>query len=450
MRLLDRVSTRIVGLVERYLPEPFSFAILMTAVTFVLALALTDAGPTEVLTAWGDGLSLLLAFITQVCLTLLFAYTLSHVGPVPRLLRRFARLPRSPTAACIMVTVFAGAVSLISWPLGLVMGGLVARAVGQALRQRGVRVHYPLLGAAAYGGFVVWHMGYSASAPLFVATPGNAMEAQIGALIPITDTVFTIWNVTIAVITLLTVAITAALLHPRDANAIIECPEGKLLDSDDGPPGDASRAHGFAARFENSRVPVLVLGLLVSAYLASWFWRRGLELDLNIVNWSFLAACLLLAGSARELVNIMLGGGRAVVPILLQYPIYAGIMGIMLKTGLVSVVANAFASIATAKTLPFVAFLAAAIINFFVPSGGAQWSVQGPAFVEAARMLGTELPLIVMGVAYGDQWTNIIHPFIVIPLLIMTGLTVKQVFGYSTLLFVVAGVPLGLGLLIIG
>ena len=442
--VLQAISARIVVIVERYLPEPFAFAILMTAVTLLLALAVTPASPTEVLVAWGEGLSALLPFITQMALMLLFAYALAHLGPVPRLLERLATIPKTPAAAYAMVTLFTGTVSLINWPLGLISGALLARATGRSARSRGLPVHYPLLGGAAFGGFVVWHMGYSASAPLFVATPGNAMEAQLGGLIPVSDTIFATWNLITAGATLLAVAATAVLLHPRSANDIqsYEQDDADATTASPPPPQNPSPA----VRLETSRIPTTLMGLLLATYLVYWFATRGLQLDLNVVNWTFLALGLLLAASAREYSEALVSGGRAAAPILLQYPLYGGVMGIMLGTGFVTQVAPLFTRFATETTLPLIAFLFGGLVNFFIPSGGAQWTVQGPAFVAAAAELGTELPLIVMGVAYGDQWTNIIHPFTVIPVMILTGLQARQILAYSAVLFLTAGVTLGLGL----
>jgi short-chain fatty acids transporter len=189
---------------------------------------------------------------------------------------------------------------------------------------------------------------------------------------------------------------------------------------------------------------------LLIIYVANWFYSKGIQLDLNIVNWTFLAACLLLTRSASEFSQVLMQAGRAVVPTLLQYPLYAGIMGVMLNTGLVAQMADYFARIGTAETLPLIAFFSGGVINMFIPSGGAQWAVQGPAFLAAAEALGTAPELIVMGVAYGDQWTNIIHPFVVIPLLIMTGLPANKVLSYSFILFLVATVPLAGGLIVAG
>ena len=442
MNLLDRVSSTIVRIVERYLPDPFAFAILMTGVTIVLALAITPASPVEVVVAWGDGLAALLPFIAQMALMVLFAYAMAHLGPVPKLLERLAAIPQTPRSAYMMSSLFTSFVALVSWPLGLILGGLLARAIGRSARSRGLRLHYPLLGGAAFSGFVVWHMGYSASAPLFVATPDNAMEGQIGGLIPVTATIFSPWNLAIAVITLLAVAWTATLLHPRNERDIREFD----LPDETKPSESAPSPQTPAQWLELTRLPTLSLGILLCVFAAHWFSTRGLQLDLNIVNWTFLAVGLLLARSAKEYSQALYSGGRAAAPILLQYPFYGGIMGIMVGTGFVSIIAPWFTKIATENTLPVLAFLLGGLVNFFIPSGGAQWTVQGPAFIAAAQELGTDLPLIVMGVSYGDQWTNIIHPFTVIVLLIMTGLEARQVLAYSAVMFLVAGLCLGLGL----
>ena len=440
---MQRLTALVVRGFERYMPEPFAFGILMTLIAMLLAVWATPSGPAEVLVAWGDGLSSLISFITQVCLTILFAFALAHLGPVPRLLQRLAGLPRTPRQAYAFCVLFTGVVCLIAWPLGTILGGLMARQVALSCKARGIDVHYPLLGGAAFGGFVVWHMGYTASAPLLVATEGNPMQDMLGGLLPVTETILAPFNLLTIVATLTVVAMVAMRLHPSQTEAIEDAAPAASEDEE-----FSSERDGFASKIENARWPTTVLGLILVAYVGYWFYQRGVQLDLNIVNWTFLAACLLLARSARNFSDVLMRGGRAVVPTLLQYPLYAGIMGIMLNTGFVNQLAAFFSQIGTAQTLPLIAFLSGGVINLFIPSGGAQWAVQGPAFLEAAQTLGTDPALIVMGVAYGDQWSNIIHPFAVIPLLIMTGLRANQVLSFSFILFVAAGVPLALGLLI--
>ena len=432
----------VIRVFDRYMPEPFAFGVLMTLVAMVLTWAATDAQPVQVVVAWGDGLSMLLPFITQVCLTIMFAFALAHLGPVPKYLHRLASLPRSSTMAYAFCALFTGAVCLLCWPLGTILGGLMAKEVALSCRARGIAVHYPLLGGAAFSGFVVWHMGYTASAPLLVATAGNPMEAMLGGLLPVTETILSTSNLLAIVATLTVVALVATRLEPDEAEPITDEVVARTGMPDSETAEAAPSRPGFAGYIENARWPSTVMGLLLFGYVGYWFLTNGIQLDLNLVNWSFLALCLVLSRSPREFSDVLMNGGRAVIPTLLQYPLYAGIMGIMLNTGLVADLANLFARVGTAETLPLIAFFSGGLINLFIPSGGAQWAVQGPAFLEAAATLGTDPELIVMGVAYGDQWTNIIHPFVIIPLLIMTGLRANQVLPFSFIMFLAATVPL--------
>ena len=446
-RFLQRLTGAVIRGFDRYMPEPFAFGIVMTLAAMVLTYSATPADSHDVVLAWGNGLSSLLPFITQVCLTILFAYALAHLGPVPRYLERLASVPKTARAAYGFVTLFAGCVSLIAWPLGTILCGLMALQIALSFRRRGIPVHYPLLGGAAFSGFVVWHMGYSGSAPLLVATAGNPMEVLLGGLLPVTETILSTFNLVTIVLTLATVTIVAMQLGPSSAE-IEEIQEPETDQS----ASSALQQHtirrvGIADKLENARWLTTTLGLILMTYVVSWFYVKGVQLDLNIVNWTFFAACLLLARSSSELTQVFMQACRAVVPTLLQYPLYAGIMGIMLNTGFVAQIAGFFARIGTTESLPLIAFFSGGVINLFIPSGGAQWAVQGPAFLEAAKVLGTDPALIVMGIAYGDQWTNIIHPFVVIPLLIMTGLPANKVLSYSFIMFLVATLPLAGGLI---
>jgi len=442
----ERLSEDIVEAIERFVPEPFTFAILMTALTAVLVLATTATRPDVLLSAWGEGLAMLLPFITQMALMVLFSFALGQTEIVRRLVLGAASLPRTPYGAYVFCVSVTGAISLFAWPLGLVAGSLVARAVGASARERGIVVHYPLLAAASFGGFVVWHMGYSGSAPLFVATPGNAMEAQIGGLVPVTETVFTLWNAALAGLTLAAVAGTACLMHPRDPAAC----EASTLDAvaPATPPHVARTAAGPARALEDLPWCTLALGLALVLYLTHRFATRGFELTLDVVNWSILAVLCLVAGSARRLIDAISTGGPVVTPVLVQYPLYGGIMGMIVGTGFVQVLSASVLTFASAGTLPVIAFLVGGVVNFFVPSGGGQWTLQGPVFVEAAQRLGTEVPLVVMGIAYGDQWTNLIHPFTAIIPSLITGVSVPRLFGYTLFLFAASAVVLGTGLML--
>jgi len=451
MRVFQVMARPFIAFVERFYPDPFIFAIGLTFVVIAMALGLTPTTPIEVVQHWGDGLQKLLAFMAQISITLVTAHALAHTDLVHRLLIRLARLPRSAFWSYAFTALIAGIASLISWALGLIAGALVAREVGIQARKRGIPVHYPLLCASAYSGIVIWHMGYSGSAPLFVATPGNALEQQLGGIIPVTQTILSSWNISLALITLVLVPFICALMAPARENAIEVPAEFVAEDAEqlENPEADSPAGRSFAHILDHSRVFNWGIGLLLVAYLAYWFATEGLNLNLNIVNWTFLAAGLLLARSAAHYARLVGNASMTVGQVLVQYPFYAGIMGIMLGSGLASVIAEWFTAIASASTLPFWAFLSGGLINMFVPSGGGQWVVQGPIFIEAAKTLGTAPSLIVMGVAYGDQWTNLIQPFWTIPLLAIAGIHMRAILGYCFVVLLVTFFIFGGGLLVV-
>ena len=467
LRVIARPAIRVA---ERWMPDSLVFAILLTFVVALMSFGLTDSGPLEVVRGWGDGLSGLLAFIAQISIVLALGYTLAHTTPVQRLLSRISRLPRSPAAAYGFVTLIAALASLISWGLGLIVGGIMAVEVARSARERGIRLHYPLLVASAYSGYVVWHMGYSGSGPLAAATEGSFFE-DLASLVPVTQTIFAWWNLVAIVVTIVVIVVSMMLLAPRGDEPIVEleADENNTEDQEstggeadpqsagDSPePAEEDRPSpedgkpAPAERLDRARLITLALGVSLVAYLVVYFAQEGFNLTLDIVNWSFLAAILLLVETPQKLVALIADAGKTVGQILLQYPLYAGILGMMTATGLVEVLSAFFVNIANPQTLPAVTFVFAGLVNFFVPSGGGQFAVQAPVFISAADQMGVSNPVIIMAIAYGDQWTNMIQPFWTIPVLAIAGLRVRDIMGYTTVTLLVTGIVFLGTLLLLG
>ena len=447
MHFFQLLARPFVTFVERYYPDPFVFVVLLSALTFLLSLLLADASPALALSAWGDGLPSLLAFTAQICITLLTAHALAHTDRVQALLKRIGNIPNSAAGAYALVTLSAGIGSLIAWSLGLIVGATVAREVARQGAARGIRIHYPLLVASAYAGFVIWHMGYSSSAGLFVATAGHSLQAEIG-IIPITDTVFTLHNGLLALITLAVICIVCPLMRP-DERDLLEIDPG-LLAEPAAEPNRAPQRNTFAQYLDAMRPLTLLLGGGLFAYIGYSFYAQGFHLNLNLVNWSFLGAGLLLARSPSHYVQLINNASATIGPVLIQYPFYAGILGMMQGTGLAGIISDWFTAIATPGTLSFFAFLCAGLVNLFIPSGGGQWAVQGPIFIEAGQNLGVDPAIIVLAISYGDQWTNMIQPFWTIPLLAIAGLHMRQIMGYTFVIFLLTLFLFGGGLLLWG
>lgn len=423
------------NVVERFIPSALVFSIVLTFVVAILALILTGTGPADLVLHWGEGLAGLLSFITQMALILLLGHILANTGPVRRLLAFLGSIPRTPLAAYVFVFVVAAMASLITWGLGLVVGGLLAREVAYQGRERGMHLHFPMLVASGFAGFVVWHMGYSASGPLTAATEGSFLTESLGGrTVPITETVFSSWNMIAAVVTVVVVALALFLVAPRGGDRIVELDVDAREAVGDGQEEMVTPAD----RVDASRIPTLLLGLMLTAYLVLHFVEGG-TLTLDTVNWSFLALILLLVRNPFELIHLTKEAASNVGEILLQFPLYAGILGLMTGSGLIQVFSDAFVAISNPVTFGVLAFLAAGLVNFFVPSGGGQFAVQGPIMLSAGETLGVDPAITIMAVSYGDQWTNMIQPFWAIPLLAIAGLKMRDILGYTTVVLIASG-----------
>jgi short-chain fatty acids transporter len=434
-------------------PDPLVLAVVLGAVTFLVALALTDAGPVGVLRAWAGprGVFGLLAFSMQMALILVTGHALASAPPVQRLLRRLAAVPRSGPQAAALVALVAGSAALLNWGLGLIIGALFAREVGRSCAARAVPHHYPLLAAAGYSGLMLWHGGLSGSAPLKMTTPpdvaqflGEELAAEVG-VVPFTDTVLSVPNLVISVGLLGLVVGLVAQLHPKAEEA--RGVQAYGLDEPSREP--AAGALRLPERIAASPLTMLLLlGPLLGASVL-FFIETGIgALDPNALNLLFLTAGLLLHGSLasyRDAVGEAIAGTAGIV---LQFPLYAGIMGIMRDTGLAVLFAETMAATASATLYPVLTFLSAGFVNLFVPSGGGQWAVQGPLALEAAHRLGLAPAQVIMAVAYGDQCTNMLQPFWALPLLAITKVEARDIVGFTALIMIAGALWMILGLLL--
>lgn len=432
--MLNRASKPFVRLVERYLPDPYIFVLLLTLVVFVAAMGVEGQSPQAVVTMWGDGFWNLLTFSMQMLLVLISGYMLANTPLVKGILDRIASLARSPGQAILLVTFVALTASWINWGFGLVVGALFAKALA-----RRIQVHYPLLIASAYSGFIVWHGGLAGSIPLTIATEGHFAEDMIG-VIGTSETIFSFFNLAIVVALFVLVPIVNRLMLPPQNESIFVDPK-KLEDGSD----EAVSITRPAEHLENSRLLAWLVGFAGLAFTFQYFVKDG-GLNLNIVNFMFLFLAIILHQTPRRLLtslNEAISGGAGIV---IQFPFYAGIMAIMTQSGLAGTISSGFASIASADTLPFWSFISAGVVNIFVPSGGGQWAVQAPVMIPAAQQLGADIPRVAMAVAWGDAWTNLLQPFWALPVLAIAGLKAKDIMGYCLLLLIITGVLISLGL----
>ena len=447
MKIFQILARPFIAFVERYYPDAFIFVIILSVITFISALILTEASVSSALLAWGDGLSMLFTFTAQITIIMIGAHSLAHTVSVQNFLTRIGQLPNTAYQAYSLVAFTAGVASLCAWSFGLIIGAIMARSVAKECLKKPFKIHYPLLVASAYSGYVIWHMGYSSSSALFVATPGHLLENKIGVL-PVTETILSPINIVLALIALATITIICPLMRPKNEDAIEI--EPALLTDDHQKSVQKKDKVTLVEKFENHRSLSIFLAIAIFTYIAVTYTQKGFSLTLDFVSWTFLAFGLLLANSPMHYIKLVNNAAGTVGPIILQYPFYSGIMGLMATTGLMKVISDWIISIATPETLGFFAFLSGGFINMFVPSGGGQWAVQGPIMIEAALSLNVAPEVVVLGVAYGDQWSNMIQPFWLIPILAITGLRMRQVLGYTFVIFLFTGLIYGSGILYMG
>ncbi len=432
--MLASAAKPLVRLVDRYLPDPYIFVLILTLIVFAAAIGVEGHGPMAVATMWGDGFWSLLTFSMQMLLVLVTGFMLASTPPVKRLLAGLARMASSPGAAILLVTYVSLAASWINWGFGLVVGALFAKELA-----RMVRVDYRLLVASAYSGFIVWHGGLAGSIPLAVATPGHPFEAITG-IIPTSETIFSGFNLAIVVALFIAVPLVNRLMLP-DANDSVYVDPALLVE----PEEDTGEINRPADHLETSRLLSWLIGAGGIAWLVQYFTGGG-GLTLNVVNFLFLTLAIILHGTPRRLLvslNEAVKGGAGIV---IQFPFYAGIMAIMVQSGLAATISNWLVSFATAESLPFWTFLSAGIVNFFVPSGGGQWAVQAPVILPAAEALGVDMARAAMAVAWGDAWTNMVQPFWALPVLAIAGLRAKDIMGFCLMQLILSGVIIAIGL----
>jgi short-chain fatty acids transporter len=356
---------------------------------------------------------------------------------VSRLLDRVASIPKTQAQAGVTVMRATAVASLLSWGLGLVTAGIMAR---QIVKQ--ILVNYGYLVAAAYGGFMVWASGASSTIALAIATPGSSMnvtEQETGSVTPLTESILTWWNIAPVVLILISLSLYYYKVAPR-GGILSEEDRRKLTEEDEVPGEDGEEPDETPARrMENSPLFLLVLAALVVGYFAVSWSSSGFTFGLNELIMVFFLLGWLAHRRPIRYIHAFQNSIRAGGPIALQFPLYGGLMGIMTKSGLSEVIAGWFVAFSSAATLPFwsfissITFISSIIISIFVPSGGGHWVVQGPFIAPAASELGANQAMTAMGVAYGEQVANMLQPFWVLPVLAIVGLGIRQVWDTKCL-----------------
>ncbi|HEX6443983.1 MAG TPA: TIGR00366 family protein [Streptosporangiales bacterium] len=471
--MLRRFTDVCVAYVQRFMPNPYLYAVILTFVcvilNFILVRGVTPAGT---VTAWYQGVwgtQNIFTFALQMVLILVSGYTLAQAPVVRRFLRWLASKPHNQTQGALMCFFAAGVASLVNWGLGLIVAGVVAREVARRLQRN---FHYGYLVAAGYMGYIVWTNGFSSSIALANTDPHsnlNIIFQMTKRTVPFTDSIFQpySWIGVVATFVLIPVALKFMAPHkerlprpevlapdpgdePRTADGAETGDEAKAV-RDDGP-GTVARA-----TFHRTPAEVLesawILNLILAAAGIAYFVISGFALDIASLVMLFTVAGLILHWTPERFIAAFYESAKTSGSLILQYPLYGGIIALLTfapthgATTLAAVIAGALVHIANETTLPFFNYIGSLIISLFVPSGGGHWGVQGPVTIAAAKEVGLTstayLGKLSMSVAMGEQVTNMIQPFWALPVLAIAGLRVRDMMGFTVVAFVIGAVVFG-------
>ena len=449
--MLTRLGEKFTDLFKKNMPDAFVFALILTLAISLMALVGVKATPIEIIDSWYKGFWMLLEFGMQMVLLIVTGYTIALSPLIKKQIDRLAAVIKSPVQVYYFVTLFGLMVSLVSW--GWVV---IAAVLGRELAQRVKGINYPFLIACAYFSNNSWSTGLSSSIPLLLNTEGNYLISSgvLETTIPTTTTLASPLNISIILLYVLFAPLLALLLRPQESEGV----EFKDLLIDNSSLKQISieeEANLQRLPFKslsdilNNNFPLVVIIFLIGLYYSvRHFVLNGFDLNLNIMNFIFLILGLLLHKTPLRYSIAMRRSSSNVSSILFQFPFYAGIMGIMIHTGLGEALAMQLATVANIHTYPFFSFLLGGIVNFAIPSGGGEFAVIGPSILEAVKVIGAGvseaelahmLSRAALSVAYGESLTNLLQPFYLLLILPVMGAGVKiqarDVMGYLVIPF---------------
>lgn len=426
---MRKMNSVISNLAMRYLPDAYLFCLMLTLIVFVMASFTGRLSTEELFFSWGNGFFDLLTFSMQMALVLITGFTLAKTSFVNKIIEKLVTLPKSSTSAVLLVASVSIVSCFLNWGFGLIVAGLLALEMARQRKD----TSFSLLLSAGYAGFLVWHGGLSGSIPLSLTSISPELRKYFDVhSIPLSSTLFSPLNISLLIGVSLTILLSVFLLNPKEVEELR--PQEKSLDE-----FKEKEVNSFASFCENSRFFTIIISLIAFIYFFISM-KNGQGLTLNLVIFLFLFTGVFLHQTPARFLYHFQNSIKESSGILLQFPFYAGIMGLMKDSGLAQMMSEFFISVATKETLPLLTYLSAGLVNFFVPSGGGQWAIQGPIMMKAAKDLGADPINVALALSWGDAWTNMIQPFWALPLLSLAKLELKHIMGYLLIIFISVGI----------
>ena len=460
-----KLAKQIDKLFKKLLPNPFTIAVLLTFVSMIAAFFFKwdnsknfEFQFLEIISFWEEALwePSLLVFAMQMMLMLVLGHVLALTKPINRGIIFMTKFCKTTSIAAFWVCLFSLIVSLFNWGLGLIFGAIFARKVAENAKKNNWKIHYPLIGASGYSGLMVWHGGISGSAPVKVAELGHIKSLmqdiysseKIESLpdqLTFAETVFSPINIFISASVLIVLPLTVFAIGTKVKTNAFEL---KNIITKNIP-----KTINGAEKLDHSKglAQILGIGILSFAFYKALLNPQSVNLNFinpNFINFSLFGLSILLHGSFYQFLKAVENAIKGTSGILIQFPLYFGIMGVMKHSGMIVGISDFFVKVSSEQSFPILTFFSAGLVNIFVPSGGGQWAIQGPIIIEASQQLGVKLGKGIMAFSYGDQITNMLQPFWALPLLGITGLKAREILPYTISLMIVGIIIFIVGLLI--
>lgn len=442
---LWRLSKKFDFAAERVIPDPLVFCLIFTVVLFFCGVLFTDRSSIDMAQYWYDGIWSQIAFAFQMSFMVVCCAVAARSPQIATALNKLALLVRRPVSAVLLLMVFGYIASFVNWAFALIVTPVLA----VALSKRIAGLHFPMLIAAGYSTMILGQcLSPTGTVFALLASPDHFLVEKIG-LLPQTQTTYNVANVVIwSMLAIITVVIAIMALPP--SHEVVEFRD----DSQAQPEQDAlsePTEPSFADRLNGSRLLMWGIGALGLVMIANTIITKGLfsSLSLNFVIFVFLVLNFFLYNTPQRFITAYRENLKLATDVMIQFPFYGGIAGMMAQSGMAVAVVGFFTSLATAETLPLFTYYATSFVNLFIPSQGGQWIVQGDITVDAAVQLGADLSLVINAFVYGDQATNLLQPLYVIPALAVVGMRLKDVWGYMAFLWCIWFVVTSAALLIV-
>ena len=415
---------------KKFWPSAFSFALILTFVTILSALAFTSLDLMDIIASWGDKFWSLNKFAMEMSLILIIGSSIALSPFFNHLIEKMIKKHFDREAKAVLgIFTLSTICCLLNWGFGLIIASvLVMKVLSRFQNNNGLII------ASGYGGFLFWHGGLSGSIPLKLTSPSNEIQSILGNThINLSDTIFSNLNLVLILVNYVVIFI-LLLYFLKKSEATANLLQGTLKDES---AIDKKLTSDF---IESHKLMAICLLVLFCLYFYQTFFIQKKALSLSNLTLIFLFFSILLNGNLAEFKKNFHSSVTNCSGIILQFPFYAGIMGVITKSGLGVLMSESFLITTEHNFFLILTYLSAGVLNFFVPSGGGQWVIQAPIILPMAKELGISLAQTSMAIAWGDAWSNMIQPFWALPILGMTGVSLGELMKYTSIIFLVSGI----------